>query len=91
MLLERQTPYTYTAKAYLLHPTEKRGYGSGVLVVRAGSRESTRMKCDGFDATFTVTVGRNRDQATTRVEITRNGEFVTRQTSVIQLADPHAR
>jgi hypothetical protein len=87
MLLERQSPYTYTCHVSISHPAERIGYASAMVIVKPGRRETASVKGDGFEGTFSVAVRKDREQATTEVEITRNGEFVTRQTSVVILKE----
>jgi hypothetical protein len=83
-LLERQSPFTYTAIADVLdvdgdEPREL--LLRARTVVAAGKRETVFERQRDYQVRFTVAVSEKRDRAATEVVVTKNGRVLHRQKS----------
>ena len=87
-LLRRPTPYTYTARALVTHPTEQYVYAAAEVIVAPGERQTVTKKGDDMDVTFTVAVSEKRDRAKTEVVVKRGERILHVQNSDIALAAP---
>jgi hypothetical protein len=82
-LLDRPTPYTYTATAHVLDAENPRlGYAAAKLAVAPGKHESVTERFNGdHEMTFKVAVSENKDRGATEIVIRRNGRIIHRQKS----------
>jgi len=81
-LLDRQTPWSYTARAIVSDlPEARRVYAEPVVIVSPGKHESVTHRSGDYTIKFTVAVSAQKDRAATEVVVEQEGEIVHRQKS----------
>ncbi len=81
-LLDRQTPWSYTARAIVSDIAgARRVYAAPVVIVAPGKHESTTQRAGDYMVTFTVAVSEKKDRAATEVVLEKDGAVVHRQKS----------
>ena len=81
MLLNRQTPYTYTCKTLVMDAESKKGLLTASAIVERGKNETIKTKRGEYALEFTIKINAAGDHAETRVVVQRNGAIVTEQRS----------
>ena len=81
-LLDRQTPWTYTARATVSDISDAHYvYAEPVVIVAPGKRESVTQRAGNYMVMFTVAVSEKKDRAATEVVLEKDGDVVHRQKS----------